>query len=80
MWQHEEQERHFFLLYLREQMHGFEGANWKKSGTRENADSLVKYSPARCSLCKVAYSPGSTVVTSLKAFISCLKCPLAAVV
>lgn len=80
VWQHKEQGQHFFLLHLREQMHRSEGANWKKSGAQENADSLVKYSPARCSLCKAAYSPGSTVVTSLKAFISCLKFPLAAVV
>lgn len=80
MWQCKEQEQHFFLLCLGEQMHRFEGANWKKSGTQENADSLVKYSCARCSLCKAAYSPGSTIVTSLKAFISGLKIPLAAVV
>lgn len=61
-------------------MHRSEGANWKKSGTRENADRFVWYPPAKCSLCKVAASPGSAVVMSLKAFLSFLKFPLAAVV
>lgn len=63
-----------------EQMHRSEGANWKKSGTHENADRFVRYPPAKCSLCKVAASPGSAVVMSLKAFLSFLKFPLAAVV
>lgn len=27
-------------------MHRSEGANWKKSGTRKNADGFVRYSPA----------------------------------
>lgn len=80
VWQHKEQGWHFLLLYLSEQMHRSEGANRKKSGAQENADSLVKYSPARCSLCKAAFSPGSTIVISLKDFISCLKFPLAAFV
>lgn len=79
-WQHKEQGRHFFLLYLGEQMHRSEGINWKKSGTHENADRFVGYPPARYSLCKFAASPGSAVVMSLKAFISSLKFPLAAVV
>lgn len=50
-------------------MHRPEGANWKKSETRENAGKFVRYPPARCSLCKVADSPGFAVVMSLKAFI-----------
>jgi len=36
--------------------------------------------PARRSLCKVAASPGSAAVMSLKALISSLKFPLAAVI
>lgn len=60
-------------------MHRSEGANWEKSGTRENADKFVRYPSARCSLCNIAASLGSSVM-SLKAFISPLKFPLAAVV
>lgn len=61
-------------------LHRSEGINWKKSGTHENADRFVGYPPARYSVCKFAASPGSADVMSLKAFISSLKFPLAAVV